>query len=76
MNSNGKFKPVALVIRDMPVRQQEQLVENLKLALRDVNVYDVALVLPLLTSDFAFRELAINCVRTFLVRDMGLRLVN
>lgn len=73
----GQFKPVAEIIQnDLTVRQKEKLVEHIRASVRDLEVADAALLLPLLMGSLSIQEAVLSSVVTFVGKELGLQVVD
>lgn len=74
--SKDKFRPVAKVIlEDMTPQQQSQLALKVNNVLREFNVTDLIVLLPLLQGNARLGEAVMAALIGFLQKEMNLRLM-
>jgi hypothetical protein len=73
----GTFKSAALVIRDeMTNEQKERLCHHIVEAFRNFDVADLAMLIPLLSTNTAFQTIALKKVVEFLTDEMRMQIVD
>lgn len=74
---SGQFKPVSEVIqKDLTDRQKEQLMGHIMASVRDIQVTDVAILLPMLMTSAPIQQTVLNTVVSFMANEMRLQLVD
>ncbi|XP_037028652.1 protein C19orf12 homolog [Bradysia coprophila] len=75
--SQGQFKPVSEIIRnDLTARQKEKLMEHIMASVRDLDVTDAAILLPMLMGSASIQQAVLSSVVTFVGKELNLQMVN
>ncbi|KAG4068743.1 hypothetical protein HA402_002434 [Bradysia odoriphaga] len=75
--SQGQFKPVSEIIRnDLTVQQKEKLMEHIMASVRDLDVTDAAVLLPMLMGSASIQQAVLSSVVTFVGKELNLQMVN
>lgn len=75
--NSGQFKPVSEIIKnDLTPIQREKLLEHIMASVRDFQVTDVAILLPMLMSTASIQQTVLNTVVSFIGNEMRLQVVD
>lgn len=73
----GQFKPVGEIIRnDLTARQKEKLLQHILASVRDLEVTDAAVLLPMFMGSAAIQQAVLKSVVGFIGKEFSLQLVD
>lgn len=73
----GTFKSAAVVLRDeLSEEQKDQLCMHIYEAFKDFGAQDLAMLIPLLTTNASVQKMIINQVIAFLTREMQMQIID
>lgn len=74
---SGTFKPVSHIIKnELTVRQKEKLYEHIMASVRDIDVTDVAILMPLLLNNASIQQKVLTSVATFIGNELSMQIVD
>ena len=75
--AKGKFRSAAVVIRDdMTDHQKEKLCGHIVEAFKNFDAADLAMIIPLLTTNTAFQTIVLKRVVQFITEEMRMQIID